>query len=204
MRYGIDPTRPFLLFVGRITRQKGIVHLGARNSIHGPGFSDRALRRRAGYAGDCRGDEGGSERRAGEAGGCDLDRRDGGQGKRCTSSTRTRRSFVVRRFTNRSGSSISKRWRARPRWWRAQSAESRKSWSMARPGFSFPIEQMKESPFEPIEPGEIFARPCGADQSADVGSGATDQVWARRAETSEGEIWLGGDRADRRGRFTIR
>lgn len=27
LRYGIDPARPFLLFVGRITRQKGIVHL---------------------------------------------------------------------------------------------------------------------------------------------------------------------------------
>jgi starch synthase len=27
VRYGIDPKRPFLLFVGRITRQKGIVHL---------------------------------------------------------------------------------------------------------------------------------------------------------------------------------
>ncbi len=26
-RYGIDPTRPYLLFVGRITRQKGIIHL---------------------------------------------------------------------------------------------------------------------------------------------------------------------------------
>lgn len=26
-RYGIDPTRPYLLFVGRITRQKGILHL---------------------------------------------------------------------------------------------------------------------------------------------------------------------------------
>ncbi|PZR75436.1 MAG: glycogen synthase [Chthoniobacterales bacterium] len=26
-RYGIDPAKPFLLFVGRITRQKGIVHL---------------------------------------------------------------------------------------------------------------------------------------------------------------------------------
>jgi glycogen synthase len=27
LRYGIDPGRPYLLFVGRITRQKGIVHL---------------------------------------------------------------------------------------------------------------------------------------------------------------------------------
>jgi alpha-maltose-1-phosphate synthase len=26
-RYGIDPQRPFLLFVGRITRQKGVIHL---------------------------------------------------------------------------------------------------------------------------------------------------------------------------------
>jgi len=26
-RYGIDPTRPFILFVGRIARQKGIIHL---------------------------------------------------------------------------------------------------------------------------------------------------------------------------------
>jgi alpha-maltose-1-phosphate synthase len=26
-RYGIDPDRPFILFVGRITRQKGILHL---------------------------------------------------------------------------------------------------------------------------------------------------------------------------------
>ena len=26
-RYGVDPARPFVLFVGRITRQKGIVHL---------------------------------------------------------------------------------------------------------------------------------------------------------------------------------
>ena len=27
IRYGIDPERPYLLFVGRITRQKGIMHL---------------------------------------------------------------------------------------------------------------------------------------------------------------------------------
>lgn len=27
VRYGIDPTRPYVLFVGRITRQKGIIHL---------------------------------------------------------------------------------------------------------------------------------------------------------------------------------
>ncbi len=26
-RYGVDPTKPFVLFVGRVTRQKGIIHL---------------------------------------------------------------------------------------------------------------------------------------------------------------------------------
>src|SRR4030081_1110360 len=26
-RYGVDPSRPIVLFVGRITRQKGIIHL---------------------------------------------------------------------------------------------------------------------------------------------------------------------------------
>jgi alpha-maltose-1-phosphate synthase len=37
-RYGIDPTRPFLLFVGRITRQKGIVHLVRAIQFMDPGF----------------------------------------------------------------------------------------------------------------------------------------------------------------------
>ena len=37
-RYGIDPQRPFLLFVGRITRQKGIVHLDRAIPFMDPGF----------------------------------------------------------------------------------------------------------------------------------------------------------------------
>ncbi len=37
-RYGIDPKRPFLLFVGRITRQKGIVHLARAIQFMDPGF----------------------------------------------------------------------------------------------------------------------------------------------------------------------
>ena len=32
LKYGVDPTRPFVLFVGRITRQKGILHLA--RAIH--------------------------------------------------------------------------------------------------------------------------------------------------------------------------
>jgi starch synthase len=37
-RYGIDPKKPYLLFVGRITRQKGIVHLVRAIQFMDPGF----------------------------------------------------------------------------------------------------------------------------------------------------------------------
>ncbi|MFN2477476.1 MAG: glycogen synthase [Chthoniobacterales bacterium] len=37
-RYGIDATKPFVLFVGRITRQKGIVHLVHAIAHMDPGF----------------------------------------------------------------------------------------------------------------------------------------------------------------------
>ncbi len=38
VRHGIDPAQPFLLFVGRITRQKGIVHLVRAIEMMDPGF----------------------------------------------------------------------------------------------------------------------------------------------------------------------
>ncbi len=37
-RFGVDPAKPFLLFVGRITRQKGIVHLVRAIEFMDPGF----------------------------------------------------------------------------------------------------------------------------------------------------------------------
>jgi len=37
-RFGIDPSRPFVLFVGRITRQKGIIHLVKAIENFDPGF----------------------------------------------------------------------------------------------------------------------------------------------------------------------
>lgn len=37
-RHGVDPAKPFLLFVGRITRQKGIVHLVRAIQFMDPGF----------------------------------------------------------------------------------------------------------------------------------------------------------------------
>jgi alpha-maltose-1-phosphate synthase len=38
VRYGIDPNRPYLLFVGRITRQKGIIYLVRAIQYMDPGF----------------------------------------------------------------------------------------------------------------------------------------------------------------------
>jgi starch synthase len=37
-KYGVDPARPYVLFVGRITRQKGIVHLARAIQHMDPGF----------------------------------------------------------------------------------------------------------------------------------------------------------------------
>jgi starch synthase len=37
-RYGIDPKKPYVLFVGRITRQKGIIHLVRAIQYMDPGF----------------------------------------------------------------------------------------------------------------------------------------------------------------------
>ncbi len=37
-KYGVDPRRPYVLFVGRITRQKGIVHLARAIQFMDPGF----------------------------------------------------------------------------------------------------------------------------------------------------------------------
>ena len=38
VRHGIDPAQPYLLFVGRITRQKGIIHLVRAIQLLDPGF----------------------------------------------------------------------------------------------------------------------------------------------------------------------
>ena len=37
-KYGVDPSKPFLLFVGRIARQKGIIHLVRAIQFMDPGF----------------------------------------------------------------------------------------------------------------------------------------------------------------------
>ena len=46
-RYGIDPDRPYVLFLGRITRQKGIVHLARAIPSIDPVRPGRPVRGRA-------------------------------------------------------------------------------------------------------------------------------------------------------------
>ena len=50
-RYGVDTSRPSVVFVGRITRQKGVPGAAARRRAPRPGRPARALRGRAGHAG---------------------------------------------------------------------------------------------------------------------------------------------------------
>ena len=56
-RYGIDPNKPYLLFVGRITRQKGFQHLLRAIEFMDARFPNRSLRRCARYAADGRRNE---------------------------------------------------------------------------------------------------------------------------------------------------
>ena len=78
-RHGIDPSVPYVLFVGRITRQKGIVHLVRAIRHLDPGDRGRALRRRARHAGDRRRDGGGRQGGPGGQPERALDCRDGRQ-----------------------------------------------------------------------------------------------------------------------------
>ena len=66
-RHGVDPNRPTVVFVGRITRQKGVPLLLARGAALRPGSSARSLRRCAGHDRDRRRGERRREAPAGPA-----------------------------------------------------------------------------------------------------------------------------------------
>ena len=51
-RHGVDPDRPSVIFVGRITRQKGLPYLLRAAALAAAGGAGRAVRRRAGHPGD--------------------------------------------------------------------------------------------------------------------------------------------------------
>ena len=80
VRHGVDPGRPYVLFVGRITRQKGIIHLVNAIPEIDPALQVVPVRRRARHAGDRPGDGGAGRRGQRRAPGRDLDPGDAAAG----------------------------------------------------------------------------------------------------------------------------
>ena len=69
-------------------------------------------------------------------------------------------------------------------------------------GFLVPLEQMKESPFEPTNP-EKFARDLAErDQSANERSATARKIRQGRTQTCRRKLQLGLNRAKKRKRFT--
>ncbi len=128
-RYQIDPGRPYVLFVGRITRQKGIIHLVNAIKYFKPGVQVVLC------AGAPDTPEIGREMNRGGRTGPARDRRIRSSGfprsfprKRSSRSIPRRRCSSARRSTSRSGSSTWRRWPARRRSWRRRWGVSRR-WS---------------------------------------------------------------------------
>ena len=125
-RLGVDPDRPIVAFVGRITRQKGVPHLLRAALGVRPDGAAGAARRRRRHAGAGRRD-----RRRGRRAPCVARRRDwitdSAEPHRHPPGALPRRGFCAPRSTSRSGSSTSRRWRARPRSSPATSAASPRS-----------------------------------------------------------------------------
>ncbi len=124
VRYGVDPDRPYVVFVGRITRQKGLAHLVRAAAA----FDTDAQVVLCAGAPDTA--ELAEEIRAGVA---DLQAmrdgvvwitRDAGPRRRGATAVRTPRSSAARRSTSRWESSTSRPWPAKSRSWPAGSAGS--------------------------------------------------------------------------------
>jgi len=129
---GIDPARPYILFVGRITRQKGIIHLVRAIRHLDPGFQvvlcagapdtpeiAAEMQRAVAAARDHRSEIVWIEKMVSRPEAIALD-----SGASVSSALPS---------TSPSGSSTSRPWPAAPPWWRVPWAGSRRSWWMARP-----------------------------------------------------------------------
>ena len=124
--YGVDPAVPYVLFVGRITRQKGVTHLVDAIRLPAAGDAGGAVRGRSRHAGDC--DELREKVRRRRA----KDHPRIVWIEKMVTKQETIQLYshaacsAARRFMSRSGSSISRRWRAVLRWWPARRAASKR------------------------------------------------------------------------------
>ena len=195
---------PYLLFVGRIARQKGIIHLVRAIQYMDPGFQIVLC------AGAPDTPEIAAEMKAAIS--AAQAKRSGiiwieamvDQGDRAPALRARRRCFVVRRSMSRLGSSISKRWPAKQRWWRARSEESRRSWSTERRDSSSRLTRWTESPFEPTKP-EKFERDLATRINQLMADpDLQEEVWAGGTQAGAGEVQLGRDRAGNASGYTSR
>ena len=200
---GVDPAKPFLLFVGRITRQKGIVHLVSAIQYMDPGFQIVL----------CAGAPDTPEIAA--------------EMKAAVEEAQAKRSDVIWIEEMVDKATVIQLYSQAAVFCcpsiyepfgiinlEAMACETAVVASAVggikevvvdgETGFLVPIEQMTESPFEPIESGKVRARSGGADQRADGGPGAAEKIRARGSETGGGEVRLVRDRARRRSGFTSR
>jgi glycosyltransferase involved in cell wall biosynthesis len=142
--YGIDPDKPYILFVGRITRQKGIMHLIRAIAMVDPGVQ-AVLCASAPDTGEIAQE---METRVEKAPGRQQAERFSGFQKQslcriCRSFTAMPLFLYALLCMNLSASSTLRRVRAVHRWWRQRSGVFRKWWSMGKPGFWFPLQQKK-------------------------------------------------------------
>ena len=156
-RHGVDPDRPSVIFVGRITRQKGLPYLLRAAAAAAARGAARAARRRPRHPGDQGRGRGphrhpardprrrrlGADDAAAQRG-----RGDAAAAPPCSS---------ARRSTSRSASSTSRRWPASCRWSPRRPAASPRSSSHGETGWLVPIDQVQDGTGTPVDPDRFVA-----------------------------------------------
>ena len=155
--YGIDPDRPAVVFVGRITRQKGLPVLPARRRAPLARDPGRPVRGRSGHPGDRRRGLRGRRDAPGDARRRDLDREDASARRSSSRSSTRAPSSCARPSTSPSASSTSRRWPSACPWSGPRRAASPRWSSTARHGILVPIEQATDGTGTPLDPERFVA-----------------------------------------------
>ena len=198
-RHGVDPSVPYVLFVGRITRQKGIVHLVRAIRHLDPGIGVVLCAGQPDTPEIARRDGGGRGRRAGGAPERGLDRRDG-QPRGGSPALLARRGVLLP-----IGLRAVRDHQPRGRGLRdarrgvARSAASRRWWSTARRASSCRSSCAPDDPMSPIDPDRFELNLAGAINALMADAASARGHGPRRASASRRAIQLGRDRrGDRR------